>query len=407
MSRAVPVLLAAILVVASAGTVLGVSPPGTDAAAATTPVEGISANTTDVLMLDTVGASAFSQADLVVTAAIGAQSGGLADTYKRYQVQAAFDAAPTVAAKRTVLRNASDWAEAKTTDLLDTERSAREAYIAGRLTAAGYLETLGRLQVRAASVQSTVKAIDSLQSRIDADLGTDTLLARLETLQGPVRQRLAAAIQGDGSSGRTFVAVSDTGVVLSQIRGGTYVRETVRTDNRDDAIGQMGFDAAEKRFSELYPWASSHKQRISMGALGPDVYVVELTHTHGTVQAALDASTGQVFREVQTKTLAATPADPSLTTTDNNTTVSISRAYAGGPLKVTVTNETDAPLSATVTVNGTAVGTTDSTGTLWTISPAGEFNVTAETDTARIRVLVTPTEGDVQPPGESPTPSEG
>jgi len=169
----------------------------------------------------------------------------------------------------------------------------------------------------------------------------------------------------------------------------------------------MGFDAAEKRFGELYPWASSHKQRISMGALGPDVYVVELTHTHGTVQAALDASTGQVFKEVQTKTLANTPADPSLTTTDNNTTVSISRAYAGGPLRVTVTNETGAPLAAAVTVNGTAVGATDDTGTLWSISPAGDFNVTAETDTARIRVLVTPTETTVQPPGESPTPSEG
>ncbi|MFB6125163.1 MAG: hypothetical protein ABEJ59_04310 [Halanaeroarchaeum sp.] len=391
MDRAVPALLAALLVVATTAPALAVAPsPST----ARTPIDGISANTTDVLVLDSVQASTFDQADLVVTAAIDADAGELAATYETYRVQAAYDAAKTDRERERVLENASQWLRTQTETLMAAERHARSRYATGETAARSYLATLGRLQLRADHLETTIDRVDALRARTDAPIDVDALRPDLQTLQGPIRQRLAAAVRGEGASGRTFVAVSPRGVVLAQERAGTYTRETVRLDNRDAAVGHLGFDAAEQRFADLYPWASAHKQRISMGALGPDVFVVELTHTHGTVDAALDASTNQVFREVQTKRLADTPVDVGWNVTANETTLSVSRTYPGGPLHVAVLNATGAPVQANVVVNGTAVGSTGADGSLWTISPAGPYNVTAETADERLRVLVDPaTEG--------------
>lgn len=391
MDRAVPALLAALLVVVTTAPALAAAPTPTQAR---TPIDGISANTTDVLVLDTVQASNFAQADLVVTGAIDADAGDLAATFETYRVQAAYDAATTDRERRRVLENASEWLRTQTETMMAAERRARSRYAAGETSARSYLATLGRLQLRADHLETTIDRVDALRAKADAPIVVDTLRPDLQTLQGPIRQRLAAAIRGEGASGRTFVAVSPRGVVLAQERGGTYTRETVRLDNRDAAVGHLGFDAAEQRFADLYPWASANKQRISMGALGPDVFVVELTHTHGTVDAALDASTNQVFREVQTKRLADTPVDVGWNVTANETTLSVSRTYAGGPLHVAVRNETGAPVQATVVVNGTAVGSTGADGSLWTISPAGPYNVSAETSDEHLRVLVDPsTEG--------------
>ncbi|MFB6082419.1 MAG: hypothetical protein ABEJ67_06315 [Halanaeroarchaeum sp.] len=403
MDRAVPALLAALLVVASAGSVVGVSPPDSDATAARTPVESISANTSDVLVLDTIGASTFDRADLVVTAALDAQTGALENAFARYRVAAAVEAADSPAAKRTVLQNASRWARERTAALLSAERTARQRYLAGDTTAAEYLTELGRLHRRASAVETTVNAIDDLEEENGFDAQVDRLLPDLHTLQGPIRAALADAVAGEGVSGRTFVAVSGNGVVLAQIRDGTYVRETMRLDNRDDAIGQMTFDQAETRFNELYPWASSVKQRISMGALGPDTFVVEFTHTHGTIDATLDASTRQIFREIQTKRLAETPADPMLLTTDNETRVVVSRAYAGGPLKINVTDTNGTALDAAVSVNGTTVGRTGEDGIRWTISPAGTYDVVVDGPYGQVSMQVTATD----PSDRTPTTTLG
>ncbi|MFB6070321.1 MAG: hypothetical protein ABEJ76_04795 [Halanaeroarchaeum sp.] len=392
MERAVPALLAALLVVASAGAVVGIAPPGPPTA--TTPVDGVSGNTTDVLRLETIDASTFDRATLVVTGALDAQSSAMVNAFTRYRVRTAFEAASTPAAKRVVVRNASSWVRTRTAELLETEREARNRYVSGELSARAYLATLGRLQMQATAVERTARAVADLSSRVDADVDLARILPDLQTLQGPIREGLAAAVRGEGASDRTFVAVSTNGFVLAQMSDGIYVRETVRYDNRDAAIGQLGFDRAEQRFNELYPWASAHKDRISMGAVGPDVYVVEYTHTHGYIDAALDASTNQIFREVQRKRLAETPVVAAETTVQNNTTVAVSPTYAGGPLRVNVTNRTGAPMTVPVAVNETAVGTTGEDGTVWAISPAGTYNVTVETPQGPIRVAVTARAGE-------------
>jgi hypothetical protein len=62
--------------------------------------------------------------------------------------------------------------------------------------------------------------------------------------------------------------------------------------------------------------------------------------------------------------------------------VTVEQTYAGGPSRLTVTDEsTGEPVQATVTVGqdgqeSQTVGTTDADGTLWTLSPRGSFTVT-------------------------------
>lgn len=386
MTRAVPALLATLLVLASVGPVLGVAPPTAPEQGERTPIEGVSANTTAVLTLQEIEASTFDRADLVVTDALASQSTGVTAAFERYRVDQALGAARTADADRHVISNATDWAARETNRLVETERTARIAYLDGAMSASAYLSKLGRVHQSAASVEAHLERLRSQAT----DPGTvdriDALIATLQTLQGPVRADLANAVQGEGASDRVFVAAADTAVSLSVVTGDRLVRETVRLDNRDGRVGQMAFDEAEGRFGELYPWASENKQRISMGALGADVYVVDYTHTHGTVHAALDASTGHVFREVQTKSLSSMPVEWQTWSAGNDTRVAISRTYAGGPMAVEVTNETGVPLSGTVVVNGTTVGTTGSDGTLWTVSPSGAFSVRVTTEDASFEV---------------------
>lgn len=396
MDRAVAALLAAMLVLASAGAAVGGVTPGTDERTAATTVEGISANTTNVLVLDSIEASTFARGDLVVTRAIDAQAESLVQQQARYRLSNALDAAATDDARRQIVLNATDWADQRTTTLLEDERTARQAYIAGDITAESYLATLGRLHDQAASVETTVETIRS------ADAGNDVraqhLQARLQTLQSPIRAQLADAVQGAGPSASTYVTASQNGVTLTMLTGDAFVREAVRTDNLDDAVGQLGFDEAEARFGDHYPWASENKQRISMGALGPDVYVVEFTHTHGTIDASLDASTGEIFREVQTKSLGSTPTEANVWSATENVTVGVSQSYPGGPLRVNVSNETGAPIAdAAVTVNGTMVGNTDADGAVWAISPAGEYPVTVTTESASVQVMVDQSRSELRP----------
>ncbi|MFW6265508.1 MAG: DUF7096 domain-containing protein [Halanaeroarchaeum sp.] len=398
MDRAVPALLAAMVVLASAGAVVGVSPPGASDHRAAGTVDGISENTTDVLVLESIDASGFDRADLVVTRAVDAQSGSLVESFEQQRVTEAVAQADSEADEREAIRNATDEVDRRTRALVEDERTAREAFIAGELSAESYLATLGQVHARASSLEATVRAIDDLDQVSDEDERRAQIRAELSTLQGPVRAELAAALQGDGQSKRTFVGVSADGVTLATLSETEYVRETVRTDNRDDDVGRLTFDEAETRFAELYPWASANKQRISMGALGSDVYVVEYRHEHGTIDAALDASTGATFREAQTKSLDDTPATDSQWIESGDLVVGVSDTYPGGPVRVDVTNATGAPVAADVTANGTAVGeTTTRDGLVWAISPAEEYTVTVTTEDTTVEVRVDPASNDLEP----------
>lgn len=404
MQRAVPALVA-LLVLSSVGAsgALLASADRTQVQPVT--VDGVSANTSDVLALDSPDRGGFGRADLAVTQALDAAATAAANQFVRYRLEATLGAATSDAERRRIVRNATDWIEDEIAEMRAAERRARSAYRAGDRSTRAYLTTLGRLHARATALERTVQAIAATDVRMGD--GIQHLRARLRTFQGPIRAALAEGMRG-GPSPRVFVAASEHGVALSTIEDGTYVRGAVRYDNLDEAVGTMAFDEAETRFGDLYPWTAAHKQRISLGALGSDIYVVEYTHPHGTLAAALDGSTRRIFREIQRKRLDSLPV--SITTHRlGNLTIGVSRTYAGGPLRVSVGNATGAPIAdATVIVNGTTVGTTSSSGIVWTISPRGEYPIVVSTDTETVQLVVDATrEGPLAFPREGEAPISG
>jgi hypothetical protein len=178
-------------------------------------------------------------------------------------------------------------------------------------------------------------------------------------------------------------------MALATLGEGTFTREVMRTDARDDAVGGVDLDAAQTRIAELYPWAWAHKGDVSINTVGQDVFRFQLSHGHGELNSLLDTSSGNVYREIQTKSLSGLPVSPGSSRTVENTTVRVSAAQPGWPVRIDVRNQTDAPVSATVSVNGTSVGTT-AEGPVWVLSPTEPFTVTASTDDQTIDVEVKP-----------------
>ncbi|MFW5922266.1 MAG: DUF7094 domain-containing protein, partial [Halodesulfurarchaeum sp.] len=206
---------------------------------------------------------------------------------------------------------------------------------------------------------------------------------------GPVAEEAGTAVAGGGETETVFVAVSEEGMTLSAIRDGTYVREIMRTDIRDDEVGGVDLDAAQSRIAELYPWAWEHKGDVSINTVGQDVFRFQLSHGHGVLNSFLDTSSGNVYREVQTKSLSNLPVVAGQSVTVDNTTLQLSRARAGSPLRIQVVNETGSPIQATVTANGRTLETTGDEP-VWLLSPGGTFNVTAETADTELELEVTP-----------------
>ena len=206
---------------------------------------------------------------------------------------------------------------------------------------------------------------------------------------GPVAEEAGAAVTGGDRTGEVFVAVSGDGMALSTIRDGTYVREILRTDARDAAVGGVDLDAAQSRIAELYPWAWAHKGDVSINTVGQDVFRFQLSHGHGVLNSLLDTSSGNVYREIQTKSLSSLPTVAGPSTTVGNVTLLASHPRAGAPLQIQVVNETGAPVRATVTANGSTLGTT-AEDPVWMLTPSQQFTVTAQVGDDSLELIVNP-----------------
>lgn len=393
MHRALPVIAALLLVLAALAPAVGgqaePEPSVEGEPLALVPVVGTSSNTTRVLQLDTVQASSFEQGDLSVTNALSAQSGNTETSMWLYAAETRLDRVSESDARRAVLQNLTDNVDARVNTLEEREAAARNRYLSGAITASEYVTVLGEVNAEATYIESRLVAIDTLADR-NSQIGdrVNDLQADVVTLTGPVKDGLGRAVQGEGRTGTFFVGVSGNGVALARIDDGTYVREVIRTDARDEANGGVDLDAAQTRIAELYPWAWVNNGGVSIRSIGQDVFRFQLSHDHGSLDSLLDTSSRNVYREIQRKSLDGLPTRVDHSTSLNNTTLLVSDTYAGGPLKVQVLNGTGAPLTATVAVNGTDLGQTDSDGTVWALSPAGTYNVTATNGDVELQVQV-------------------
>ena len=218
----------------------------------------------------------------------------------------------------------------------------------------------------------------SISDSVRVDRGT------LDIYRSPVRAQLADATEATGGSESvdSTLQTTETGFVLSMVDDGTYVREAVRFDNRDTARpDQFGSNtnAFEYVADELYPWAFNVSTTSGSSQYAdPQLYRIHATHTHGELGVYLDGGTGDVYREIQTLTVAGLPSTPMDQSWTNGTLeLSINQTPVDGPVEVTVTDvETGEPVEATIEADEYVVGETRD-GTLWLLPPASEYEITA------------------------------
>ncbi|WP_284012083.1 DUF7096 domain-containing protein [Halobaculum litoreum] len=265
-------------------------------------------------------------------------------------------------------------------------RTAIAAYSAGETTARQLLVTLAELRAEAVVLDDRAQLLGRLAEETpDFTLGDDRVTQLefdLRTFDGPVRSRTAAALAGErGASTRVYVAATESGVTLATVTDGEYVRETFREDLRNRDQGGVDELAAQNVTVRSYPEISAAAEGgvATIGSGG--TYISSLQYGNGSLTAFVDGGSERVFMEHQRVRLAGIETGPSVTRT-LDLTLRVNRTFPGGPLRVEVVDpRTGEPVDAVVKIQpddgaSTEVGSTGADGVLWTVSPQTGFVVT-------------------------------
>ena len=377
------------------------------------PVVGTSDSSARVLLLAEADAAAYDAPNASVTSTLQSGQTDLAINLQLRKVEQQLAATNNRSARRTILQNATNEAAEHVDALRSRAAAAHSAYVDGDITADEYVRTLGTIHTEASSLSAMLGSTSAgtlytyAYDNGFSEIGTQVyrLRTQLATVEGPVRERIADVIHGDRDQLRVHVTVGN-GVMLSTIDDGRYVRETVRPDNVEEALGGDISDASNI-IQAQYPWLSNHSTSTSIETRGGYAFYYTATYGHGQISAYLDATTERVYVERHQQTLAQLPTDVEAENTTNSATLSTSRTYAGGPLLVQAETERGNSLDTTISLNGTAVGDTGDDGQLWLLSPAGEYNVTTLHDGEMLEVNVTarPTPGSPETTGSDMAPA--
>jgi len=394
MSRVRPALVSLLVVVATATVGLAGGAVTAPVQPADDPVVGTSETTTRVLLLTQADAAQFDGPAVSVTDSLDAGHADLEASFHLSRVAQQLEATDNRTQRRAILENATEWAGERVDRLRQREAAARASFASGDITATEYLLTLGTVHQKAvtlerflreptadATLYRSAEGFSSLQQRINRES------LRLESVKGPVRDRIGAVVRGDRDALRVHVTVGN-GVMLSTIENGRYVRETVRPDNANPELGgSIGSGSA--LIQSTYPWLNNNSIGPSLDFESEYAYYYTAGFEHGQLTAYIDTTTERVFVERQQKRLDSTPVTYDSRASGSNTTLLVSRTYAGGPVQIRVENATGEPIDAPVSLNGTRIGQTGDDGELWALSPAGEYRVSTSYDAVSLDVNAT------------------
>lgn len=438
--RAFPVVFAALLVLSGVGNaaVVGATPdavadattepPSVEGAAATvtatdsaaasvtaadsaTPAGDVnSTNSTDVPNVSRILALPRPAVDVSSISVVTVDAAGATDTgtevaetrMQTMYVEERLNRTETPAARAAVIRDSLRTLQNESDGLRLRQRAAISAYNNGQIDAQTFVLRLARIDTRAELLQNRANLLGTLvRESFDPDDPIFTNLTRvrseLDAFDGPVRERVAAAVQGDTAGTRVFVATTEKGVVLTSILDGSYVRESYRGFLWEQGgPGITGSDVANVT-ARSYPeiWAARNGTS-GFGSNTTFSYTVQ--HTGGTLDIQIRGENKRVYREVQRIPLEQYPLRPVTTKRLMGLILLVNRTYAGGPLRVKVIDaQTREPVNVTVSVsrigasNSGRIGRTGDDGVLWTLSPGGEtqsYVITAlDIDSADNRVV--------------------
>ncbi|GGM69885.1 DUF7094 domain-containing protein [Halarchaeum rubridurum] len=397
-SSRVIALLCGFLLCASGATAF-VPAAGSSAATVAGPSTSAAVTTPGYLPV-TAERSGFASADVSVTDSLAMSRATLDQRLTRATLQQRLDEADTDTERRRLVSNATDVLETRTDALVADATDARERFRRGSLSATNYSTTLASIDARAESLVSLAQFIEGRPAAsASAKTRAAQFRARLLAYSDSLRDRVAAAVDGEAQLDRLYVEAGPNGTALAAVDDGSYVRTASRPTNYDaDPAGVPSGSAIIDHVESLYPWVMNQSTGVSFvpipiqSSSAKYAYRLTLTYANGTVQSYVDMSSGEVYQETETLAVDGLAASPDASTTSGEAQLSVSRAYPGGPMRVVVTAD-GSPTAATVSIANETVGGTGTDGHLWTPSPTGSFTVSATTtggETLRVRTASLP-----------------
>ena len=340
-----------------------------------------------------------STAGLDVAGAVSDNAIELQTTYQRVNFQRAYRNAETDTERRMILRNAAEWYTERTDRLEQRRRTTIQQYGRGDISSGELFRTLSAVDRGAGVMESNIgwfenNAEDLGMSGVQSQLDTDRV--RLITLQGPLGDALGEALEGERPL-LVHVDVSGNATVLATVKPDagqpTYVREAYDPSARSIGVPDTydgDLSPALDRIESLYPWVTDNGSP-TVDFIGPDaarLYRFEYDHPHGSLLTYLDGGSENVVKEIQRNDPESVPTN-TVETVDGGLLLRLNTTRAGGPLGVTVLNETSGePVAATVEINGQQAGKTGG-GRVWTVAPRGTVTVNATHDGQSLSVTTT------------------
>ncbi|QRV13631.1 hypothetical protein JMJ58_11750 [Haloterrigena salifodinae] len=293
--------------------------------------------------------------------------------------------------------------EERVEKLREREQAIVAANAAGDVSEDEVLRTLARNSYEAQVLQQALNDLDDQSAGIiDISDSVDALTAELEVYRGPIRTDIERSIRGvdesddaPESNPTILLESAPDGLTLSMLDGDTYVRETTRYDNRardrSDQIRTM--DNARTTAQELYPWAfETTSGTYTIKHEATNLYQVQaLSHDQGQLTVYLDGGSNAVYHERQTLDRDSIPIETTDSMSSDNVTATLERTPDTAPARITVTeSESETPVDATVSVDGTVVGETGEDGKVWFVPPTDGFELTVRAESTSLNAVEFP-----------------
>ncbi|MFC7239928.1 hypothetical protein ACFQS4_17340 [Saliphagus sp. GCM10025317] len=301
-----------------------------------------------------------------------------------FAFEQAFDETTNSNERAKLIDASRDRLESRVQALNEREREAAQAYANGTITEQEFTQMVLRNYNEANALEAQYRDLHEYVNRVPGYRSENIrpLAGTIATHQSQARAVIAAASTADRSPSVT-IETSAEGYRLSLVSGGQFYQEVTRFDHRD-RDGESQFDSltdAESHAEERYPWVHSNtNSRFASTTFSPNLYLIELSHSHGDLHSYIDGATEAVAREHQSLDLSRLPIEHQNTWERDTVAITLNRTPGDGPAEIRVTDlETSEPVEATVRLDGVAVGQTGSNGRLWLATPAGDYEIEVET----------------------------
>lgn len=347
------------------------------------------------LVLESESRTGFASHSLDVASAVAVQQQRTSVRLNQYAFESAFETTSSTSERRELIFEAATHIEIAISGLQDRERQLRAGYVNGSVTPTQFVRELAYIERRATHLQDYLASVEARTNQVPR-LSIDTRIRRLETtllgLSGPVRTHTGEAIRGQAAPVRVYTNAGNDGVILAMVVDNEYTREAYRTDKRSSELDTtFDLDEAVSRSRELYPEAFNESVSTGVRFVGAGIYRLDVSLQSSSLIAYLDSDTRQSFFEIQSRELTTSASDQTAIAVENNLRLAVNRTYAGGPMRIAVTNNaTGEPVPARIHVAGEQLPTNDR-GILWTLGlPDRQFTVTAVGPDGNVTATVRP-----------------